>query len=120
MHCKRDLKQGMFPSSAGTVLPELDKGQIDQLMRASLASHLNMKEDGRIAEFFLNLFGDKSVPITSMNGGRLVPVVLEKRGHCTEPSFTTMSLPTSFEILMLLHSQLVLHEAVNVRNLKET
>lgn len=58
----------------------------------------------------LNLFPDKAVPATNKKGRRYVELNLEDDGHCAKPPFNLIPTPTSFEVLMCLHSMCMFHE----------
>lgn len=84
---ENDLQLCMFSSRADSVLQEFGTEQICQVMPASLAFYLYEKKEGQIAEFFLTLLCDKSVPVKNVDGGRYVKLVSESHGHSTEPPF---------------------------------
>lgn len=120
VRCKRDLKHWMFSSSANTLLQELDLEQIRLVIQALLASNLYVKKNGRVAEFFLAPFRNKSVPVTNVKRGRYVKLVLKNYGHHTKPPLKSMSKLTSFEVLMLSCSLAVCHKALKEKKLSLT
>lgn len=69
------------------MLQELGTKPIRQVMRVSLELYLYVKKNSGIEEYFLTVFGDMSVPVTSVSGRRYVQVVLENQRHCTALPF---------------------------------
>lgn len=104
-------------SSVHSVLQELGTEQIGPVMRAPLVSHLYTK-DGRIAEFSLTLSRKNSNLITNVNEERFLQLVLENHGHGTETPFKAMSTPTFFEIIIVLHSLFMFHDALKEKKFK--
>lgn len=68
LRCSKYLNQCLLLLILYSALAELNTEKISPVMRASLAFHGCSKKDSLNAEFFLTLFWNKSVPVTTIDG----------------------------------------------------
>lgn len=115
---KHPLKQCIFDGIGDVALCELGSEQIQQVIGESLVFHLYTKRDALIFEYLLTIFPYCCSPVTVVNAGRCVQLILENNAHRIHSLYNSTSTPTKLEVLLVLHSLYVLHEAVKLRTLK--
>lgn len=109
---KHLLKQNKFGNNDSVVLCKLKTEQIYQIFRESLAFHFLAGSDAQSCRYLLTLFQNCGVLKMLVNTGRNFQLALINKAHRKSSHYHDKSTPTTFKVLLLLHSASVFIDIV--------